>query len=656
MTNPVQSYLRSNLALSGAWISVFFAVVIAYWPGLAGPWLFDDFDSLSALGDFGGVRDWETFKAFVLGGTAGPTGRPLALLSFLIDGQDWPTEAWPFKRTNVVIHLLNGALLGLLISKILAALRFERQKAQAIILIAVAAWLLHPYLVSTTLYIVQRMAQLSTMFILAGLVGYMHGRMQIEARPKAAYVVMTASLAGFGLLALLAKENGILLPVLTLVLEITVLAAAAAPKLNRYWSTIFLIMPFAVILLYLANRVLDERFFEILPPRDFSIYERLLTQSRVLVDYLQNWFIPKLYTTGVFQDHFTKSTGLLAPVSTLISAVFHVVVIGFAVATRRRWPLVSLAVLFFYAGHLVESTVINLELYFEHRNYLPAAFLFLPGVVFLGQKLDTKRFIFVATLVLAMLGGFTRYSATVWQSFELMAATSARKAPSSARAQAHHSANLFNAGRIDEAFEVLDRALDNDDTRKPLLVIQRLILSCHTQRLDLQQFERDAGIVSTSPYDARMIAMYRELTDAIVKGNCPAVPGEALRSMFKNMLQTPPNDDPVSMHFSQIQYFIGYISAHLNEPAAAVDAFKASLDSRPDPSSAMAMAAVLATNRHRTEALYLSDLALEILSRDDERSTRRTNVTKADITQFQETVHADDVALQPGGDTPGPTE
>jgi hypothetical protein len=38
---------------------------------------------------------------------------------------------------------------------------------------------------------------------------------------------------------------------------------------------------------------------------------------------------------------------------------------------RRRYPLAALAVLWYLAGHLLESTVLPIELYFEHRNYLP---------------------------------------------------------------------------------------------------------------------------------------------------------------------------------------------------------------------------------------------------------------------------------------------
>ena len=163
--------------------------------------MFDDYGSIGALADYGGVRDWRTFKAFVFGGHAGPTGRPLSLLSFLIDANNWPTDPWPFKRTNLIIHLVNGALLGLLAGKVLRVLEFDKHSARWIALISTACWLLHPFLVSTTLYAVQRMAQLSTLFMFAGLAAYLHGRVLVTTNTVRAYSIMTLSLGFFTFLA-----------------------------------------------------------------------------------------------------------------------------------------------------------------------------------------------------------------------------------------------------------------------------------------------------------------------------------------------------------------------------------------------------------------------------------------------------------------------
>ena len=42
---------------TGAFLLILVATVLVYLPGLSGPFVFDDFGSLSRLGDLGGIRD-----------------------------------------------------------------------------------------------------------------------------------------------------------------------------------------------------------------------------------------------------------------------------------------------------------------------------------------------------------------------------------------------------------------------------------------------------------------------------------------------------------------------------------------------------------------------------------------------------------------------
>ena len=640
---------KKRLVLALGWLVVLIAAVVAYWPGLDGPYLLDDFGSIRALGDYGGVVDWQSFKVFVLGGHAGPTGRPISLLSFLIDANNWPADSWPFKRTNLVIHLLTGVMLGALTALILRVLEFRQRDIRWIALVATAIWVLHPFLVSTTLYIVQRMAQLATLFMFAGLALYLRGRLQLAENPRKAYILMSGAIGVFTLLAMLSKENGILLPVLVGVLELTIVAGRknALPALNRYWAALFIVAPTAVIALYLGKLAMSEDFFEIIAPRDFSLYERLLTQGRILVDYLQHWYLPKLYTTGVFQDHFIKSSGLLSPITTLISIIFHALVIAAAFVKRRQYPLFALAALFFYASHLVESTVVNLELYFEHRNYAAAAFLFLPLVELLYRKASPRAFLLVSIAVLALLGSFTRYSSTVWQSLPSMIESSALKEPTSARAQSQFAKLLFAVGRHDRALETIDRAIEIIPYDDPLLLINRLYFLCSRNSLNVDEYQASARRIAQLRFDSRALKAYNVLAAEIVSGSCPNITLDLLESMWVQMLDLPENGDPMSLRFSHIQYLIGYTRTHAGEPAAALDAFQKSLDSRPGASHAMAMAALLASNDFGEQALVLAERALGQLRAEiaeDPKLMRKVN--ESDILEFQDTVRNDLAARQ----------
>ncbi|MCB1699174.1 MAG: hypothetical protein KDI34_23385, partial [Halioglobus sp.] len=75
---------------------------------------------------------------------------------------------------------------------------------------------------------------------------------------------------------------------------------------------------------------------------------------------------------GFHHDDIPLSTGLLTPVTTVLSLVGWALLLVVAFLLRQRWPLLWLAVLFFLVGHSMESTIIPLEMVYEHRNYLPA--------------------------------------------------------------------------------------------------------------------------------------------------------------------------------------------------------------------------------------------------------------------------------------------
>jgi hypothetical protein len=152
----------------------------AYAPGLHGPFLFDDFANLPALGAIGPIDNWPSFWRYVTSGTADPTGRPLTLLSFLVDAHNWPAAPYSFKRTNLIIHLLNGALLYPLLTKLGQALAVDTYRSRTAALFGTTLWLLHPLLVSTTLYVVQREAMLPATFVLAGLLIWLHGRISVD--------------------------------------------------------------------------------------------------------------------------------------------------------------------------------------------------------------------------------------------------------------------------------------------------------------------------------------------------------------------------------------------------------------------------------------------------------------------------------------------
>jgi len=266
----------------GAWLLVVLLGGIAYWPGLTGSYLFDDWKNLELMSSAGKIRDWQGVVTYLLSGFASFTGRPVAMLSFLVDAGQWPVPPSLLKQHNIYLHLVNGTLLFLLLRTLLPMGGMDRKRARWVALVAAALWMLHPLLVSTTLYVVQRMAMLATTFVLLALYAYTRGRLALQGgRDGAAKGWLWFGVGVFGLLGVLSKENAALLPLFILVLEKTVLREWAWPdqcRWARWWRWFFVRLPLVVVALYLAARVPD--LFQGTTMRGgYTPAERFLTQG-----------------------------------------------------------------------------------------------------------------------------------------------------------------------------------------------------------------------------------------------------------------------------------------------------------------------------------------------------------------------------------------
>src|SRR5690606_19145661 len=174
---------------------------------------------------------------------------------FLLDANDWPADPRPFKRTNLIVHLIVGFVLYSATQKLLQASGRTSEEATRIAALSAVLWLLNPFLVSTTLYVVQRMTQLATLFVLGGIWCYIHGRRLLVSRPRHGYAWMSLGVPLFTVLAVLSKENGALLPLLALVVHLYLNLRKATQKPSPMWVTLFLVAPSLMIVGYLAIRI-----------------------------------------------------------------------------------------------------------------------------------------------------------------------------------------------------------------------------------------------------------------------------------------------------------------------------------------------------------------------------------------------------------------
>jgi len=403
--------LNNKTLLGFIFFFLLFFCYFIYSQGLTGIFIFDDIPNLSPMGRYNELGFWNGFRIFLLEGHSGPTGRPISLASFYLNDTQWPSLPFSFIKTNILIHLLNGVLVFWFCFKLSKILEIAKTYQTGFALLITAVWLLHPMHTTTVLYVVQRMTELSATFMLTGVLFYLYGRKKLFTNQLSGFLLLYIGVGISLLLAILSKENGILLVAFILVVELFLLQAFKnnpPPRFN-YWFFPAIVFPFICVLIYLGLKTDPNSFIN----RDFSLSERLLTEPRILFDYLYHIFIPNMNYITIFHDDYPISTSLIKPWATIIAIVSLVSLVLFAFIGRKKYPLISFAIAWFFAGHLIESTVLPLELYFEHRNYLPMLGIFISLAWYAIKLFETQKTLVVsiASLVL-ILNTFILYQNT----------------------------------------------------------------------------------------------------------------------------------------------------------------------------------------------------------------------------------------------------
>lgn len=357
---------------------------IVYQPGLYGDFEFDDFSNIvgnNKLKDFSEF-EWKGLYDAAFSSYSGPLKRPVSMGSFAVNAATTGLGA-PlfFKLTNLIIHLVNGILVYWLIGLMLRRLRektspiLDANTGLWIQCAATGMWLLHPINLTSVLYIVQRMTSLASGFTFLAIGLYILGRERLlrGSRWHGWYLVL-GGLIGAGALAILSKENGVLIPLLMLVVEVVLFRFACASLQDKKWLIIFfsltvLLPTFAFLIATVLN---SPRLYTGYVFRDFDMSDRLLTQARVMWFYLQLIFVPTTTSLGLYHDDFVVSRGLLRPAETLAAIVGLCTLLMLALASLRKLPVLAFGILWFIAGHALESTTLPLEMIHEHRNYLPS--------------------------------------------------------------------------------------------------------------------------------------------------------------------------------------------------------------------------------------------------------------------------------------------
>jgi hypothetical protein len=470
-----------------------------YWAGLNGKWLFDDYPNI--VDNLGVQPQSASLPSLVRAALSSPASdfkRPLASLSFAANYLVTGLDPYWMKLTNLVIHLVNGLLVFVLarlllqsvdaganplhdasqvciaspnptddgssLTKIAPVLTrefaFVEQNRRTGIIAALIAggWMLLPINLTAVLYVVQRMESMANLFVLVGLVGYVAGRRKMLVNPPTAsslcerssirghfqsdtgnFALCLASITLVTFIGVLVKETAVMLPLYALLIEWMLFHFRdAVGRRDRRVIGSFLIvlgLPMVIGITWLLPGLLKP---EAWATRGFTMDTRLLSEARIVIDYIRWTLLPTPGALSFYHDDFRISTGLLAPWSTLFSLSMLVTLLALMLWLRPRRPLPALGIALFLGCQLLTGTILPLELIYEHRNYFASIGLLLAVVPLLAVPrsfyLARLRYVALAGLLLywTTLTAMTAYS---WGDPLRLARELASRAPQSPRAQ-----------------------------------------------------------------------------------------------------------------------------------------------------------------------------------------------------------------------------
>lgn len=408
-----------------------------YWPAMGGDFIFDDFPNIVTNAKVQPEALTIDNLAIAANGYDGPIDRPLATISFALNYLAGGKDPFVYKVTSLAVHLVNALLVFALVLRLLTVTGARSPVPKGVLVAAglALAWAIHPLQVSSIAYVVQRMETLALTFVLLGMLAYLKGRcLQMEGRRGWPW------LAGSGLLAmagLLSKETAVLLPAFTFALELTVLGfGSARPATGRFLRQAYAALFIAGAVVFVAWVVPDYWGAGKLVGRGFDASDRLLSQGRILPMYL-SWIIwPSPDALVFYHDDFNVSRSLLAPSTTAWGFLLISGLVASALVFRRRWPLYSLGLLWFFAAHLLTSNVFNVELVFEHRNYFALLGILLAAADACSRLVPARSAASAAAAcaILAMLAGLTLMRSATWGNPLQLATDLATRNPDSPRA------------------------------------------------------------------------------------------------------------------------------------------------------------------------------------------------------------------------------
>ena len=387
-------------------------LLACYVNSLGVSWQYDDYGNIVHNTKIH-MTDWswtQLKQSFSAGLPFQIVSRPLAYLTFALNHKLGGLNVFGYHLFNLIVHWTASFFLFLFIRDTLRLPVLKgRYDGHAIPIAAIAAalWATHPIQVTAVTYIVQRMASMAGMFYILVMFCYLRYRTTHRFGYGVAVILC-------GVCAFLTKENTVMVVYALLLFDFVLLRGTSSkPTKIVLWGIGFTLLLAGAGLLYTDFDLLQlVDSYEIRP---FTPVERLMTQPRVILLYLGLIAVPMTSKMTLLHD-IEISHSLWSPWTTFPAIAGVMLSVVTLAMIARKYPLLAFCGLFFFLNHLIEGSFLNLEMIYEHRNYIPSMLLFVAPAVAAVKSIDFFHYrrsfqwmIAAGALLVLVSNGYTTY-------------------------------------------------------------------------------------------------------------------------------------------------------------------------------------------------------------------------------------------------------
>lgn len=496
--------------------------------------------------------------------------RYVGYLSFALNYRLHGFSVTGYHAVNLAVHTLSAMLLYALALVILRSPgvrgAFTGNTAPTAALFSALLFAAHPIQSEAVTYIFQRMASMSAMFYLISVTSYAYSTSAKGRIARAALYLMAIISA---LAAMKTKESAFTLPLAIIMYE-AVFNRGSAPLARRLIRLIPFIPMLAIVPLSLSSQLgrggggsggvstLGTFISLKASQENYTAYEYLITQFRVLVTYLRLLIVP----IGQNLDHdYPLYRSFFHPAVMASFALLLSMAGASAYAVRRfvkgghaLWGLTGFGVLWFFLTLSVESSIVPIPMLIdEYRMYLPSAGVFMAlasSTVYAARHMGGRgrraAVAIIMAAVIVTLGIATYKRNMLWTSRVTLWQDVVSKSPLKLRGYNNLANAYLDEGRTQEAIQTYQGAMSQAITSR----------APRGDRAEL--YYNLANAYSETGRQQEALELYRKSL-ALAHANA-----DAQNNMGLALLALKRHDEAIAAYRAALQTDAGYFNAYFN--------------------------------------------------------------------------------------------